>query len=66
MRDDDAYHVGDEQIEWTGRADGIEDAQFSFSDMKSIMEALEGTGEAYRDAMAPAAAYADAKANVRL
>ena len=36
-----AYHVGDEQIEWTGRADGIEDAQFSFSDMKPIMQALE-------------------------
>ncbi len=43
MRDDDAYHVGDEQIEWTGRADGIEDAQFSFSDMKPIIQALEGT-----------------------
>lgn len=70
MRDDDAYHVGDEQIEWTGRADGIEDAQFSFSDMKPIMQALEvaahGTGESYPVLMALAAAYADAKANVRL
>lgn len=66
MRDDDAYRVGDEQIEWTGRADGIEGAQFSFSDMKPIMEALEGDGESYPVVMASAAAYADAKAKVRL
>lgn len=34
MRDDNAWCVEDPVIEWTGRADGIEDAQFSFSDIR--------------------------------
>lgn len=34
MRDDNAYYVGDDVIEWTGRADGIEGAQFDFSDIR--------------------------------
>lgn len=42
MRDDNAWHVDDEQIEWTGRADGIEDAQFSFSDIVREEDASDG------------------------
>lgn len=30
MKDDNAWCVDDPVIEWTGRADGIEDAQFFF------------------------------------
>lgn len=41
MRDDDAWRVGDPTVEWTGRADGIEDAQFSFSDLEAVLKAQE-------------------------
>lgn len=58
MRDDDAWRVGDPTVEWTGRADGIEDAQFSFSDMEAVLKAQE---ERLRAARA-----ADAKAKERL
>lgn len=33
MKDDDAWEVGDPMIEWTGRAEGMDDQQFSFSDL---------------------------------
>lgn len=38
MRDDNAFYVGDDVVEWTGRADGIEDAQFSFSDIVQMCD----------------------------
>lgn len=59
MRDDDAWRVGDPTVEWTGRADGIEDAQFSFSDMEAVLKAQE-------EERLRAASAADAKAKERL
>lgn len=40
-RDDNAWEVGDPQVEWTGRADGIEGAQLSFSDMEEAAAKAE-------------------------
>ncbi len=37
MKDDNAWCVDDPVIEWTGRADGIEDAQFSFSALHGFL-----------------------------
>lgn len=54
MRDDDAWRVGDSTVEWTGRADGIEDAQFSFSDMEPVLKAQEERLRAARAAEAKA------------
>ena len=59
MRDDDAWRVGDPTVEWTGRADGIEDAQFSFSDMEAVLKAQE-------EERLRAARAAEAKATERL
>ena len=59
MRDDDAWRVGDPTVEWTGRAAGIEDAQFSFSDMEAVLKAQE-------EERLRAARAADAKAKERL
>ena len=59
MRDDDAWRVGDPTVEWTGCADGIEDAQFSFSDMEAVLKAQE-------EERLRAARAADAKAKERL
>ena len=59
MRDDDAWRVGDPTVEWTGRADGIEDAQFSFSDMEAVLKAQ-------KEERLRAARAADAKAKERL
>lgn len=59
MRDDDAWRVGDPTVEWTGRADGIEDAQFSFSDLEAVLKAQE-------DERLRAARAAEAKAKERL
>lgn len=33
-REISAWEPGDPQVEWTGRADGIEDAQLDFSDIR--------------------------------
>lgn len=41
MRDDNAWMVGDEQVEWTGRADGIDGAQLSFSDITEKAQKAE-------------------------
>lgn len=59
MRDDDAWRVGDPTVEWTGRADGIEDAQFSFSDLEAVLKAQE-------EERLRAARAAEAKAKERL
>lgn len=59
MRDDDAWRVGDLTVEWTGRADGIEDAQFSFSDLEAVLKAQE-------EERLRAARAAEAKAKERL
>ncbi len=38
MKDDDAWEVGDPQLEWAGRADGMTDGQLSFSDLEELVE----------------------------
>ena len=57
MKDDNAWCVDDPVIEWTGRADGIEDAQFSFSDIRKENQDF---------LIAEAARKAEAKATERL
>lgn len=44
-KDDNAWQIGDPQIEWTGRADGIEDAQLSFSDMAEAAAKAEANAK---------------------
>lgn len=34
-KDDCAWEIDDPMIEWTGRAEGMDDQQFAFSDIKS-------------------------------
>lgn len=46
-REISAWEPGDPQVEWTGRADGIEDAQLDFSDIRRADDAeIDGTAPA--------------------
>jgi len=37
-RDSNAWHLGDPVIEWGGRAEGMDDQQFEFSDVKRLVD----------------------------
>lgn len=41
-RKDSSWHIGDPVIEWGGRAEGGDDQQFEFSDVKNIRNRKQG------------------------